>query len=110
MIANISMAFPGLFHITDFQRMDIREIFQWYIMAVKQLTRHAYQQSIIAKLAFADQEYAETASEQITKLAWLTSDEADAEPEQAKHQTKEEYLQRIAMIRAHTVGAGKFIK
>lgn len=110
MIANIAMAFPGLFHITDFQCMDIREIFQWYIMAVKQLTRHAYQQSIIAKLAFADKEYAESASEQITKLAWLTSDQADAEPNQPVYQSKDAYLQRMAMLRAHTVGAGKFVK
>lgn len=109
MIANIAMAFPGLFHITDFQNMDVREVFQWYLLAVKQLTRHAFNQSLIARQAFSDQDSIEEAVSVITRLAWLNDNDMD-KPKEPEHQTKDQYLQRMAMLRMHTSGAGDLVK
>jgi len=89
--------------------MDVRELFQWYMLSVKQLTRKAYQNILIAKMAFADAEYNAVASKEIVNLAWLSHEEP-VEHRQKNQQTKEEYMQRIIMLRAKTAGAGNFIK
>lgn len=60
-------------------------------------------------MAFADSEYNSSASKEIVNLAWL-SHEDPVEHKQNNQQTKEEYMQRMIMLRAKTAGAGNFIK
>jgi len=85
---------------------DWRDIIEWHELAVKVLVNEPGIQGLLSSLPWADADGREKIMDKAIKQNVLLGE--DAEPKKdPDHQTKEEYLQKMALLRGMQGGKGR---
>jgi hypothetical protein len=103
-MANIARAFPGLFSYRDLLNLDIREVFEWYRLAVKSLMTSVLVSCNTSNMLMIGDDTRQSLLDATLQKVVLSDDEGEAQtaaaPLEDEYQTREEYQKRFSLAKA----------